>query len=434
MENRFRRAALLCAMLLSPAAPRAAVEITLWDFFSGGDGLRWRQLVDAFNRSQGEYHVTGTTLPWGDAFYSRVHQAIAAGEAPEVVTYHLSRFPAGLERGDLRPIPESELRTVGLAYQDFAPALVDLSKGRSAAPGEPGAVYGVPLDTHTSLLYYNKGLLKKAGLLGPDGRPLDLAGLDAFTAALKKLGSDTDQLPLALSTANDPVTPFRLWYTLLAQQGGSLSAGDQLRLDQIDTLGKNALQVMADWTRDGLIPARATRRQALAFFTMGNAALLFGGDGEVPTLVDLRRKGVLAFDYGVMAFPRLYARPAAFADSHELCIPASAGRPISAEKLKGVLRFIAYVEKHADVWAGGGHLPAYLPVLSGPALAELAPVNQYAAQAASQVSFVPRSPVFGVGGPVYAAVSDLMVPALTGQVAVPEALARFRQQVENLSE
>ncbi|HVO21145.1 MAG TPA: extracellular solute-binding protein [Anaeromyxobacter sp.] len=434
MKIGLRRAALLCAVLLAPVASRAAVEITLWDFLSGGDGVRWKQMVEDFNKSQSDYHVSGTTLTWGDPFYTRVHVAVTAGETPDVMTYHLSHFPAGLKLGDLRPIPESELKMVGLAYKDFNPALVDISMGMSKAFGKAGVLYGVPLDTHTVVLYYNKDLLKKAGLLGADGKPTGLTGIDGFTAALKKIKAATGELPLALSTANDAGSPFRMWYTLFMQQGGSMSAGGKLKLDQVDTLGKTALQVMVDWTKDGLIPASAAYPASVALFTTGKAAFMFNGNWEVPTMVDMKAKGTLPFDYGVMAFPKLYANASTFADSHELCIPANTKSPISAEKLKGVLTFIAYIEKHADYWAGGGHLPAYLPALNSPALAKLVPVNEYAGQAAKQVTFEPPSPVFGVGGPVYTAVTNFLVPALTGQIAVPDAIAQFKQEVQNLSE
>ena len=40
-----------------------------------------------------------------------------------------------------------------------------------------GKQYAVPFDTHPIVLYYNKDLLEKAGLLGEDGLPKGLDGL-----------------------------------------------------------------------------------------------------------------------------------------------------------------------------------------------------------------------------------------------------------------
>ena len=51
----------LCAPLLSYAAP---TPVTLWDFLSGGDGVRWRAMLDAFNSSQKNIVVNATTLTW----------------------------------------------------------------------------------------------------------------------------------------------------------------------------------------------------------------------------------------------------------------------------------------------------------------------------------------------------------------------------------
>src|SRR5271157_2378890 len=174
--------AVLCAPLLTWAAP---TPVTLWDFLSGGDGVRWRAIIDAFNSSQNNIVVNATTLTWGDPFYTKVHTAVVAGDTPDVMTYHISHFPAGIKAGDLRPITEAELKTVGLSFKDFNPALMNLSLDISKTYGQTGTIYGVPLDTHTSIFYYNKDILKKAGLLGADGKPQGFTGIDNFTKSLQ---------------------------------------------------------------------------------------------------------------------------------------------------------------------------------------------------------------------------------------------------------
>lgn len=193
-------------LLLVPLAIFAQTKVTLWDFLSGGDGVRWKAIISEFNSSQSGVSVEGTTLTWGDPFYTKVHTAVVAGETPDVMTYHLSHFPAGVQAGDLRPITEAELKTVGLSYKDFNPVLVDTSLAISKAYGTAGVLYGIPLDTHTSILYYNKDILKKAGLLGSNGLPLASAftGMANFTRSLEKIKSSTGMLPLAMSSANDP--------------------------------------------------------------------------------------------------------------------------------------------------------------------------------------------------------------------------------------
>lgn len=95
---------------------------------------------------------------------------------------------------------------VGLSYKDFNPVLVQTSLAINKAYGTEGVLYGIPLDTHTSIIYYNKDILKKAGLLGSDGKPIASAftGIANFTKSLDRIKSSTGMLPMAMSSANDP--------------------------------------------------------------------------------------------------------------------------------------------------------------------------------------------------------------------------------------
>lgn len=422
---------LLFAPLLSYAAP---TPVTLWDFLSGGDGVRWRAIIDSFNSGQNKIVVNATTLTWGDPFYTKVHTAVVAGDTPDVMTYHLSHFPAGIKAGDLRPITEAELKQVGLSFRDFNPALMKRSLDISAAYGKAGVIYGIPLDTHTSIIYYNKDLLKQAGLLGADGKPTGFTGIDNFTAALQKIKDATGVLPLAMSSSNDPATVWRMFYTLYSQQGGTLAANGQLTLDQLDSFGVTAMQAIGDWAKNGLIPSNVDYPGAVALFTTGKAAMMFNGNWEVPTVYDMSKKGTLPFNYGLMAFPKLYGNQDTWADSHNIAIPNNDKKPISAAMLRTVFTWVAYVEKHAAEWASGGHLPAYLPVLNGPELGKLVPVNQYAAQAAKDVTLEPISTVFGVGAPAYSLVGNYLTPVLLGQISASDAVAQFKQQLVSASE
>ena len=132
-----------------------------------------------------------------------------------------------------------------------------------------------------------------------------------------------------------------------------------------------------------------------------------------------------------MAFPQLYQNRDTWADSHNLSVPANAKKPISQEQLKNVLTLISFIEKNAIIWAGGGHMPAYLPVLNGSELANLVPNNEYSVQAAKDATFEPLSPVFGVGNPALDAVGNFLTPALNDQLSVSDAISQFKQQLQS---
>lgn len=415
----------------SSAASAGPTKIVVWDFFSGGDGVRWQQIINDFNSSQTKLQADHTTLTWGAPFYTKVHTAIVAGDTPDMMSYHISHFPSGILAGDLSPIPNSELKPVGLSYSDFNPVLVQRSMEISKTYGKAGVLYGIPLDTHTSILYYNKDILQKAGVLGPDGLPTGLSGIDNFTATLKKIKDTTGMIPMAMSSANDEATVWRMWYTLFSQQGGRLAQNGKIDLSQIDTLGKTALQQMVDWTNEGLVTKNAQYPAAVALFSSGKAAFMFNGDWEVPTMVDLQKKGQLPFKYGVMPIPQWYSNQDTWADSHNLAIPNNTKNPESAQMRADVMTLIAFIEKHAIIWAGGGHIPAYLPVLDSAEMKNLVPNNEYSVQAAKDVFFGPISPVFGVGNPAYDDVGNFLTPALLGQLSVGDAIAKFTAALQS---
>src|ERR1700745_1264638 len=87
-----RAISFLVACFFCTVAFAAPTELTYWDFLGGGDGVRMKQIVEEFNKSQGEIHVTESTLTWGEPFYTKVHTAVVAGQTPDVMTYHLSHF------------------------------------------------------------------------------------------------------------------------------------------------------------------------------------------------------------------------------------------------------------------------------------------------------------------------------------------------------
>ncbi len=70
---------------------------------------------------------------------------------------------------------------------------------------------------------------------------------------------------------------------------------------------------MQKWVKSGWTPAKTEYPASIALFTSGKAAMHINGVWEVPTMVDLAKKGKL-FDWGAIQIPALYAHPATWAD------------------------------------------------------------------------------------------------------------------------
>ncbi|MDN3722120.1 extracellular solute-binding protein [Roseibium salinum] len=144
------------AMSLASLPALAQQDITWWDFLSGGDGVRMKALIARFNEEHPDIKINGTTLEWGVPFYTKVRTSVAVGQGPDVMTYHLSRMPLGLEEDVLDVITEEDLATAGLSKDDFFPAAI------AAASDADGNLHAVPFDIHAIILYYNKSFFSKA--------------------------------------------------------------------------------------------------------------------------------------------------------------------------------------------------------------------------------------------------------------------------------
>ncbi len=222
---------------------------------------------------------------------------------------------------------------------------------------------------------------------------------------------------------------WRIFYTLLNQQDGAFLKDGKF-LDG-DNLGKatTALAEMQKWVKSGWTPGKTDYPASIALFTSGKAAMHVNGVWEVPTMVDLAKKGQL-FDWGAIQIPTLYAHPATWADSHSFAIPDRKGNPVSPEKRKLVLDTIHWFNEHSLEWAGGGHIPAYLPVQESAAFKALKPNSDYVSLAKTAV-FDPVSTLAGVASPVYDAAGNFVGPAMNGEMAPADAAKQMRDDLQD---
>jgi multiple sugar transport system substrate-binding protein len=415
--------ALVATSGLWAGAAHSEETVVWWDFLSGGDGVRMKQLISDFNEAHaGEIKIDATTLEWGTPFYAKVQTSAAVGEAPDVMTYHASRIPLALTQGVLDEITPDDWEKMGLSQADFAASTWD-------AVTSDGEQYAVPLDTHPIVLYYNRDLLKKAGVLGDDGRPKGMDSKEAFTATLQALKDAGVQYPLGSVTA-DGSFMFRTVYSLMCQQGGELMTGDEFLVgDNADKL-QNALAVLSDWTKAGLQSTYTDYPATVALFTSGEAAMMINGVWEVPTMTDLAKQGKL-FDWGAVELPVIFDKPCTYADSHTFAIPKNQGKEMSPEKRAAVLETISWIVKHSLFWATAGHIPAYKPVTESAEYKAMEPNATYSSLTANMI-FDPKTPLAGVAGPIFDVMSNYFVPTLNGEMEPADAVESIQEELNAL--
>jgi multiple sugar transport system substrate-binding protein len=414
--------ALLAMSLLAYAGPASAqVEVRMWTLLSGGDGARMRALVDDFNASQREVRVVSTTLKWGEPFYTKLITASVVGAGPDLATVHLSRLVNLAGGGVLRPITGAELAAAGLKGADYLPR--QWAKARYQ-----GVNYAVPLDVHPFVLYYNKTLAGRAGLLGPEGALKPIEGVDALTEAFRQATQRTGRHGLTMESSQSSYAIWRLWLSMLAQQDLSIIRNGQF---SYGPAGVTTLTRISDWFTRGYAQVGLDYPASTSQFMGGNATFMLNGVWEVPELVRAAKAGTLGFEYGIVPLPQMYRNASTWADSHAFAIPANAGHPPSPEKVRAALAFVAYVSRHSLGWAEGGHIPAYSPVFESPQYRALQPNGQYA-EAARNVVYDPDGWYMGAAGPLEAIASKFLPAALYGYMTPAEAVARFEAESRRL--
>jgi multiple sugar transport system substrate-binding protein len=407
-------ALVLTLMSLVHAQP---VEVVWWDFLGGGDGIRMKALIERFHAERPDIRITATTLPWGVPYYTRVATAIPVGEGPDIMTFHISRLPLSAPTGIFRPFSDEDLAGVDLSRDDFFPHLIE----RATFNGE---LLCLPFDVHPHILYFNREILREVGLIGEDGLPIGFDGIDNFNAALRRIQEHTGNYPLSFGA--DSGTTWRIFSTLLSQQGATLIEGNDVIVGE-EAL--RALETMRYWLAEGLAPD-AEYAAAIALFTGGQAAIHLNGVWEVPTMVDLAARGEL-FDWGAIAYPVLFDQRANWADSHCFAVPHSPRRPVEGERLAAVLEVLSWMNKNSLAWAEAGHIPAYLPVVNSPEFQTMEP-NATFAPAGEFAVLDPKSPIAGVGSPLFDAVTNLLVPAVHGLLPTDQALQMLEEELEAL--
>ncbi|EPX87761.1 carbohydrate ABC transporter substrate-binding protein, CUT1 family [Rubellimicrobium thermophilum DSM 16684] len=416
------RAALLSSALLAPGV-QAQEIVEWWDFLGGGDGVRMKQLISDFNAEHaGEIQINATTLDWGIPFYTKVQTAAAVGEGPDIMTYHASRIPLAVSQGTLAPITPEDLAAMGLSPDSFAPSTWE-------AVNVDGTTYAIPFDTHPIVLYYNKDMLEAAGLIGEDGLPTGLDGLENFNAALQTLKDNGAEWAIAQVTA-DGGFAFRTIYSLLCQQGGTIGGdGDWFPGDSQQKL-ENAVQVIADWVANGYNPSYTDYPTTVALFTSGAAPFMINGVWEVPTMTDLAARGEL-FEWGAIELPVLFDRPCTYADSHAFAIPNNVGKPPTAEKHAAVLEVIRWMSEHSLFWATAGHIPANLAVIQSEEYQTMEPQATYASLIANMV-FDPKSIHAGVASALFEEAGNAFTAAMNGEVDAATAVAEMKAAMDRL--
>ena len=160
---------------LVTAVPEPAGPVTI-SFWHGFNELETQTLdevvIPAFEAAFPDIDVESLNVPY-DQFRRKLLTSMAGGTAPDLIRSDIIWVPEFADMGALARLDE-----VMPDFQDYADKMFP---GPLSTNYFKGGYYGLPLDTNTRILVYNKDMFDDAGIDAPP------ATMDEFLAACEKI-------------------------------------------------------------------------------------------------------------------------------------------------------------------------------------------------------------------------------------------------------
>ncbi|GGM38635.1 ABC transporter substrate-binding protein [Paraliobacillus quinghaiensis] len=369
-------------------------EISFWAPFSGADGPFMKKIVDDYNASQDDYQVDFQIVPQTD-YYKTVDLSFNGGDnTPDVLIMHGDQIFTYSEKDILKPLDDILGGDVTAAQYH--------ERGIEGATVN-GEIYGLPLDIHPLMFYWNKDMFEAAGL-DPEQPPTNREEFIEY--AQKLTNADKNEYGYVVPT----LWPQQFIFpTLVAQNGGELYTDGEVNFTAPEVV--EALQFQRDLIAEYEVsPADVQQDGEVTLFLQGRNAMHLNGPWMLQQWVDA------GMNFGVAPVPQLGTeQEAVFANSHNFVIPES----VDDAKIDGILNFLRYVGDNTLAWAESGQAPAAKATYESDAFQE---VNIQSPQVAKQFDDVVFSPDVENWGLAVDPLMEEINAALLGQSGVEEAL------------
>lgn len=273
------------------AASTPQVSITFSSWGSLDEQITVNQLLEIFQKRYPNITVQPRYTDFGD-YFTKLNADVATKSIADVL--FLTYVPTYAAKGAIQDI-HAALKSAGRSLKGYTPGQLFLFEYN-------GGLFGVPRDTDTKVIFYNRTLFKKAGVAFPkDGWSYDDLRTTA-KALTKGSGARISQYGYAYETDF-----WRLW---LWQNGVELfdNSAKPTKATFNTPDGATALQFIADLTNvDQVTPPpsqMASSATIASLFTSGQLAMAFGNHALVPTFASTK-----GLDWFVVGMPHFTGHP-----------------------------------------------------------------------------------------------------------------------------
>ena len=371
MHRRTALAALAAgtALLLSLNIGVAAadpVKLTYWSGFTGGDKQAYLDLIKKFNDTHPDIQVDYQLQPW-DSIAQKLPTAIASGAGPDLATpdYNVATLQQYVANG------------LALPLDDLIPQVGDgvLPQAVMDSFSVDGKLYAAPANFATLLLYYNKDLLKAAGIAEPPKTMQELQD-DAV-----KLSNQQGQYGIALA---DNAT-IQMWPVLIWSDGGDLIANKCSALADPKTVG--TVEKWSGLIRDKQIsPVGSTGQDADNLFAAGKAAFEING----PWAAGQYKAAGVNFDVAPVPVGAS-GKPVTLASTVPTIVSSKTAHPKEAQTF---LAWWLSKETQAQLSTAAAYAPSRTDMANDPSITSNPTVAAFAAQVANARLYLPTEKDF----------------------------------------
>lgn len=318
-----------------PTCQANTKTVNYWHGLTGPDGNFLTKMVNDYNSSNKDgLCVALSNYSW-DVFFTKWLSAIAAGNPPDVVTYHINEMPQYATLGAVVPIDDLA-KQVGIDMSVYPDVQQKLSVYN-------GKLMGVPLDVHPIAMYINTDMAKAAGL-DPTKPPTDKATFLDWAQKLTK--ADGSQYGVCFGAAN--VQSFRVWYGWLAQNDAKFISDDLKTITINSPAAAETLQFGRDLIAKYKVAAPNSQNPDVDFQNK-KCAIHFQGPWWITGYT-----GTQGLNFITAPQPVIFKHPGVWASDHFFGI----SKQDNKENQLNAMKFVKWMGDHAATWGMAGQVPA----------------------------------------------------------------------------
>lgn len=373
--------------------------LEVWTPFTGPDGAFMQKIIDEYNEKN-DIEVSMQVVP-GDQYYEKLRTAVQSNSGPDLAIVHADQIPSLVHAETVHDI-DSYIQAQNIQESDYIESAwhAGMYKGKR---------YGLALDVHPLVLYYNKDLVSQENLSIPK----------TYSELIENGKKATKNGVYGFATPT--VWPTNLIYrTAMLQNGEDVISADGMTSNVATQTSLDVIQKLEDLSKkEKIAPEKLQRDGHIDLFKQGKAAFVIDGLWMSQGFDEVK------LNYGVAPMGNLFGdkKAAVWANSHQIVFTK---KNDDEQKEQAKHNFVDFLSNNSLEWAKAGQIPANKKILESADFKAMP--NQVAA--AEQMSYAVLAPQMDTWLDIWTSVEPNLSSALLGEKTPKEAMEKAKTEGE----